>query len=171
MSSPTSGDSPAPYKRVATPDLDADFPDLEFFEFVVGHLGIVTAALFLVIGLRLHPRRGAVLRVIAITATYTAVVGGIDWSTGANYMFLAMIPQHPSLLSVLGPWPWYIVNAAAGAVLLFPILDLSFQPLGRTVLDGPNAPARPRASSSTGQCHRRPRATGTSMLRARRRSH
>lgn len=113
-------------QAVATPDLSAGFPELEFFEFVVGHLGIVIAALFLVVGLRLRPRRGSVLRVFAITAAYTAFVGWFDWLTGSNYMFLAAVPRHGSLLSVLGPWPWYIVSAAGVAIVLLLILDAPF---------------------------------------------
>jgi hypothetical integral membrane protein (TIGR02206 family) len=115
-------------QAVATPDLSAGFPHLEFFEFVVAHLGIVIAALFLVVGLRLRPRRGSVLRVFAITAAYTAFVGWFDWLTDSNYMFLAAVPQNGSLLSVLGPWPWYIVSAAGVAVVLLLILDAPFRP-------------------------------------------
>jgi hypothetical integral membrane protein (TIGR02206 family) len=113
-------------QAVATPDLSAGFPQLEFFEFVVGHLGIVIAALFLVVGLRLRPRPGAVPRVFAITAAYTAVVGCFDWLTGSNYMFLAAVPKHGSLLSVLGPWPWYILSASGVAIILLLILDAPF---------------------------------------------
>jgi Integral membrane protein (intg_mem_TP0381) len=101
-------------QAVVTPDLSAGFPQLEFFMFVVGHLGIVVAALFLVVGLRLRPRPGSVTRVFAITAAYTAFVGWFDWVTGSNYMFLAAVPRNGSLLSVLGPWPWYILSAAGG---------------------------------------------------------
>ena len=97
-------------QAVVTPDLDVGFPQLEFFEFVVGHLGVVLAALYLVVGLRLRPRPGAVTRVFAVTAVYTAFVGWFDWLTGSNYMFLAAIPTTASLLSVLGPWPWYILT-------------------------------------------------------------
>jgi hypothetical integral membrane protein (TIGR02206 family) len=113
-------------QAVATPDLSAGFPQLEFFEFVVGHLGIVIAALFLVVGLRLRPRPGSVPRVFAITAAYTAFVGWFDWLTGSNYMYLAAVPKHWSLLSVLGPWPWYIVSAAGVAIGLLLILDAPF---------------------------------------------
>jgi hypothetical integral membrane protein (TIGR02206 family) len=113
-------------QAVVTPDLSAGYPHLEFFEFVVGHLGIVIAALFLVVGLRLRPRRGSVLRVFAITAAYTGFVGWFDWLTGSNYMFLSAIPKHDSLLSVLGPWPWYIVSATGVAVVLLLILDAPF---------------------------------------------
>ena len=113
-------------QAVVTPDLTAGFPQVEFFEFVVGHLGIVIAALFLVVGLRLRPRPGSVLRVFAITAVYTAFVGIFDWLTGSNYMFLAAVPEHGSLLSLLGPWPWYIVSAAAVALVLLLLLDAPF---------------------------------------------
>lgn len=122
---------------VVTPDLAAPFPDVEFFEFVVGHVGIVIAALYLVIGLRKAPRHGSVIKVFAITLGYTALVGVFDWLADANYMYLDHIPRRTSLLSVLGPWPWYIASAAAVAVVLFGILDLPFrrrreQPVGST---------------------------------------
>lgn len=113
-------------QAVATPDLSAGFPRLEFFEFVVGHLGIVIAALFLVVGLRLRPRPGSVMRVFAITAAYTAFVGGFDWLTDSNYMFLAATPRRGTLLSVLGPWPWYVLSAAGVAIILLLILDAPF---------------------------------------------
>ncbi len=118
-------------QAVATPDLDTRFPHLEFFEFVVGHTGIIIAALFLVVGLRLRPRQHSVPRIFAITAAYTALVGLFDWATDSNYMFLAEIPRHASLLSVLGPWPWYVVSAAGIALVLLAVLDAPFR-AGRT---------------------------------------
>jgi hypothetical integral membrane protein (TIGR02206 family) len=114
-------------QAVSTPDLSVAFPHLAFFEFVVGHLGIVIAALYLVVGLRLAPRPGAVVRVLAITVAYTAFVGCVDAATGANYMFLRRVPGHTSLLSVLGPWPWYIVSAAGVAAVLLTLLDAPFR--------------------------------------------
>jgi hypothetical integral membrane protein (TIGR02206 family) len=114
-------------QAVITPDLTISFPHLEFFQFVVGHVGIVIAAAYLVIGLRRRPRRSAVPRVFAITLAYAGLVGVLDWLTGANYMYLARIPGRTSLLSVLGPWPWYIASAAGVAVVLFLILDAPFR--------------------------------------------
>ena len=114
-------------QAIITPDLSVGFPHLEFFEFVVGHIVIVTAALFLVAGQGLHPRPGSVPRVFAITVAYTAVVGAVDWLTGANYMYLAAVPAHASLLSVLGPWPWYILSAAGVALVSLFILDAPFR--------------------------------------------
>jgi hypothetical integral membrane protein (TIGR02206 family) len=114
-------------QAVTTPDLSAGFPHLAFFVFVIGHLAIVLAAVYLVVGLRRVPRRGAVPRVFAITAAYTAFVGVVDWRLDANYMFLRAIPNHASLLSVLGPWPWYLLSAAVVALALLLVLDLPFR--------------------------------------------
>jgi hypothetical integral membrane protein (TIGR02206 family) len=114
-------------QAVTTPDLSVRFPHLEFWEFVIGHLGIVFAAVFLVVGLRHAPRRGAMVRVFAVTIAYACVVGVIDAITGGNYMFLRSVPSHASLLSVLGPWPWYIVSAAGVALVLLALLDAPFR--------------------------------------------
>lgn len=114
-------------QAVVTPDLSAAFPSPEFLEFVVGHVGIVIAALYLVTGLRIRPRVGSVPRVLAVTVAYTTAVGVVDWIAGANYMYLRREPGRSSLLSVLGPWPWYLVGAAAIAVVAFLVLDAPFR--------------------------------------------
>ncbi len=113
---------------VLTPDLSVGFPHLVFWQYVVGHLGIVFAALFLVAGLGVVPRRGAVPRVFAITLAYTAFVGLVDALFGANYMFLRRPPGEWTLLRVLGPWPWYLLSAAVVALVLFIALDAPFWP-------------------------------------------
>lgn len=131
-------------QAVLTPDLGASFPQLEFFQFVVGHLGIVVAALFLVVGLRIEPRRGSVPRVFGITTAYALVVGVFDWAIGANYMYLAAPPGRTTLLSVLGPWPWYLVSATVIAFVLLVLLDLPFRHSREGAFMGvaPRPPAR-----------------------------
>jgi hypothetical integral membrane protein (TIGR02206 family) len=113
-------------QAVITPDLNVGFPHLVFFEYLVGHLGIVLAALFLVVGMSIHPKRGAVGRVFVISAAYTCLVGLVDGLTGANYMFLRQPPGEWTLLRLLGPWPWYVVTASAVALCLFTLLDMPF---------------------------------------------
>jgi hypothetical integral membrane protein (TIGR02206 family) len=118
-------------QAVVTPDLHVAFPHLVFFEYVVGHTGIVVAALYLAVGLRLTPRPGAVVRVLTVTAGYTAFVGLVDWLSGANYMFLRHPPSSWTLLRLLGPWPWYIASAAGVALILLVVLDVPFWPARR----------------------------------------
>jgi len=111
---------------VLTPDLSVGFPHLVFFQYVVGHVAIVTAALFLVVGMRIEPRPGAVWRVFAITVGYAMFVGLVDAVTGADYMFLRSPPAEWTLLRVLGPWPWYLASATGVALVLLVLLDLPF---------------------------------------------
>ncbi len=113
-------------QSLLTPDLNVPFPRLEFFEYVVAHAGIVCAALVLVVGEGIRPGPRAVRRVFATTLAYTAVVGFVDWATGGNYMYLRKPPGNWTLLTVLGPWPWYIASAAGVAVVLFSLLELPF---------------------------------------------
>jgi hypothetical integral membrane protein (TIGR02206 family) len=113
-------------QAVITPDLNAGFPHLVFFQYLAGHLGIVLAALYLVVGLQIAPRPGAVVTTFAVTVAYKAFVGAVDALSGANYMFLRHPPGNWTLLKVLGPWPWYIASAAGVALVLLAALDLPF---------------------------------------------
>ncbi len=148
-------------QAVITPDLGVSFPHLVFFQYIVGHVGIVTAALFLVVGMRIVPRPGAVPRVFAVSLAYTAFVGLVDALIGANYMFLRKPPGEWTLLRVLGPWPWYLLSAAGVALVLFTLLDLPFWPgrrggSGRLHHEVPGA--HPNANA-TDAATRRPAAT------------
>ena len=120
-------------QAVLTPDLHVGFPSVEFVQFVVGHLGIVLAALYLVVGLGIVPRPGAAVRVFAITVAYAALIGTFNWLTGSNYMYLAAPPENPSVLSVLGPWPWYLLSATGVAIVLLALLDAPFRAARRRV--------------------------------------
>jgi hypothetical integral membrane protein (TIGR02206 family) len=114
-------------QALLTPDLPQHFPNFPYFQYYIAHGGIVAAALILVYGLRLQPRRLAIAWVAGITIGYAALVGLVDALTGADYMYLRSKPPSPTLLDLLGPWPWYIVSATVIAVGLFAILDAPFR--------------------------------------------
>ena len=114
-------------QALLTPDLPQHFPSYPYFQYYIAHGGVVAAALVLVIGLRRHPRLWAVLRVAGIIVAYAALVAAVDAIAGANYMYLRAKPPSPTLLDVLGPWPWYIVSAGLIGFALFAILDAPFR--------------------------------------------
>jgi hypothetical integral membrane protein (TIGR02206 family) len=114
-------------QALLTPDLPQGFPDLLYFQYYAAHGGVVVAALLLVWGLGLTPRRGAVARAFFATAGFTALVGIVDALIGANYMYLRQPPPTPTLLAVLGPWPWYLASAAGVALGLLLLLDAPFR--------------------------------------------
>jgi hypothetical integral membrane protein (TIGR02206 family) len=113
----------ASLQAVITPDLgSADFPELLWWTFFITHSGAVVAALVLVVGRRILPRPGAVWRVLGASVVVAVAAGAANLLTGGNYMWLREKPDEGSLLDVMGPWPWYIVSAAAFGLLLFSVL-------------------------------------------------
>lgn len=124
-------------QALLTPDLgDKHFPSFPYLQFYVTHDLVILAALFLVIGLALYPRPGAVRRIFLLTLAFAVLVGLIDLATGGNYMYLRQVPASGSLLNLMGPWPWYI---AAGAVLTLVVLAILNAPFGLSRLGGHDA--------------------------------
>src|SRR5256886_8905484 len=90
-------------QALLTPDLGTQhFPSYPYFQYYVAHGGVVAAALILVVGMRLHPRSWAVVRVAGLTIAYAALVGIADAVTGANYMYLRCQTTSPNLLDEQG---------------------------------------------------------------------
>jgi hypothetical integral membrane protein (TIGR02206 family) len=114
----------ASLQATLTPDLAWTFPSVFYFTFFVYHEVAIVAALVLAFGLRLYPRPGAWWRTFAATCGFAIGAGIADaLIRGADYMFLAAKPTDGSLLSVLGPWPWYLVSVAAVAVAMLLLLQ------------------------------------------------
>ncbi len=109
-------------QAVLTPDLSQSFPDYSFFQYFIGHGGIIAGVVFCVAVLGLRPAKGAVLRIMIVTNIYLVGVGLIDWLLGANYMFLCHKPEGASPFFFLD-WPWYIgfleIVALASALILY----------------------------------------------------
>jgi hypothetical integral membrane protein (TIGR02206 family) len=116
----------ATVQALLTPDLRRGFPDYRWWWFVVAHVGVVVAAVFLAWGLRRTPRAGAVPRTFLWSLGVTALAAAGTLAFDGNYMFLREPPSTGSLLDVMGPWPWYIASSAALALALFWLLDRPF---------------------------------------------
>jgi hypothetical integral membrane protein (TIGR02206 family) len=113
----------ASLQAVLTPDLSNTFPDVFYFTYFLYHIGSLVAACFLVFGCGGYPRPGAMWRVYGITLGWAVLAAIGDVATGGNYMYLARKPIHNSLLSVMGPWPAYIVSGAALGLAMLLVLD------------------------------------------------
>ena len=81
------------------------------------------AACLLVLGCRRLPRPGAVLAGLRADRGFAGLAAVATVASGGNYMFLRRKPVHGSLLDVMGPWPWYILAAAALGLAIFLLLD------------------------------------------------
>lgn len=113
-------------QALLTPDFREHFPDPAYFRFYVAHGGVLVAAVFLTVGLRITPRPGAPLRVFLATILFTAVVGLADVVTNGNYMYLRQKPIAGTLLNFMGPWPWYIGTGLILAVVFLAVLNAPF---------------------------------------------
>jgi len=125
-------------QALLTPDLPQHFPSYPYFQYYLAHGGVVAAALLMIVGLRIGPRHP--LQVAGLTAVYTGLVGAVDLVSGANYMYLRARPPATTLLDALGPWPVYIVGAAAVA---FALLAALYAPFWLRPAASRNAPTRP----------------------------
>ena len=114
-------------QALLTPDLRDHFPTFPYLQFYATHDLVVLAALFLVIGLGLHPRPGSVRRIFLLTLVFTAAIAIVDLVTGGNYMYLRRVPAEVSLLSLMGPWPWYIAVGVLVALIVLAVLDTPFR--------------------------------------------
>lgn len=113
----------ASLQGLLTPDLPDTFPDILYFTYFATHGGVIVAACLLVLGLRMGPRRWAVWRVYGLTAAFAALAAIGCVVTGGNYMFLRRKPSTGSILDALGPWPWYILGAAAIGLAILLVLE------------------------------------------------
>lgn len=111
---------------VLTPDLDFDFPHVRFFMFFIGHSGLIVACAFAVFGLRLYPRRGAVLRAFLFSELYLIVTLAVNFLVNGNYGYLMAKPGAGSLLDYLGEWPDYLIHLQWIILLLFGLAYLPF---------------------------------------------
>ncbi|TMQ56886.1 MAG: TIGR02206 family membrane protein [Candidatus Eisenbacteria bacterium] len=109
-----------------TPDVDHGFPDSRCLSFFALHGGVAVSAAVLAFGHGVRPRPRADLHVFWLTNAYAAIIGVIDAVAHENYLYLRAKPSQPSLLDVMGPWPWYILAADALGFVLFKVLMIPF---------------------------------------------
>ena len=103
---------------ILMPDVEYTFPHPFFLLFFCGHgleLACISFATF-VFGFR--PRLASVGKAIAATAVLAALVFPINYILDANYLYLRHKPAQPSVIDLMGPWPWYILGLAGLVVLL-----------------------------------------------------
>lgn len=110
-----------------TPDLWEQFPSLATCQFFFVHGIVVAAVLYLVWSGQMRPRPGSVRRAMIGINLCAAGDGIFNAFFHTNYMYLSQKPGNASLLSLLGPWPWYIAGAELVALALFLLLYLPFR--------------------------------------------
>ncbi|MBN2321084.1 MAG: TIGR02206 family membrane protein [Acidobacteria bacterium] len=109
-------------QALVTPDLAAGFPSWDFFLFFWSHGAILFGIVFIIAVKNFRPRKNSVIRMMIALNAYAIVVGTINAAMDWNYGYLCRKPAVPSLLDLLGPWPWYLLSLEGVALLTFLIL-------------------------------------------------
>jgi hypothetical integral membrane protein (TIGR02206 family) len=114
-------------QALLTPNLGIyGFPHFRFFQIFIAHGSIVTAAIYMTAIEGYRPYWTSLLHAVVGANLYMLLVGLVNALIGSNYLFIADKPDTPSLLDVLGPWPWYILSAEAVGLAVGLLLYLPF---------------------------------------------
>ena len=117
-------------QALLTPDLASGFPSWDFCLFFWSHGAILFGIVYIIAVNKFRPRRESVFRMMIALNVYAAAVGTINAATGWNYGYLCRKPAVPSLLDLLGPWPWYLLSLEGIALVIFIILVLPWKKMG-----------------------------------------
>lgn len=97
-----------------TPEMPFEFPHPIFLGFFISHGLIIFGLFYATLAFGMRPTWSSVPRVFAITLIYAfLIVAPLNMLLDTNYMYLRGKPTTESVLDLFGPWPWYIVGAAA----------------------------------------------------------
>lgn len=114
-------------QALLTPDAGRyGFPHLRFWTTMISHGLIVSAPLYMTLVEGYAPTANSLLVVAGLMLAYTAVVAVVNWRLGSNYLYIAHVPETPSLIDHLGPWPRYIVWLMLIALAMMVVLYLPF---------------------------------------------
>ena len=113
-------------QALITPDVEAGFPSFDFFRYFIGHACIILAVLYTVIVKKIRIGWQDFLNAIIYAQLYLVVVHIINQVLNSNYGYTLQKPPGPSILDLMGPWPWYILWGEFLMVFLFLLLLIPF---------------------------------------------
>jgi hypothetical integral membrane protein (TIGR02206 family) len=112
-------------QALITPALDAPEFGIDFVSFWGQHLLVLWAAVYLTWWVGMRPNWRSFAFAATVTVAWGLVMLGFNEAAGTNYMFVSRKPDNPSLLDLMGEWPWYlgvelVVGLAGWALLTWP---------------------------------------------------
>jgi hypothetical integral membrane protein (TIGR02206 family) len=113
-------------QALITPALNGpDVPSVDFFSFWGQHLLVIWAAVYLTWWAGMRPTWRGFAVAAAVTVSWGAAMLAFNEAAGTNYLFVSRRPDNPSLLDLMGEWPWYlgvelVVGLTAWALLTWP---------------------------------------------------
>lgn len=110
-------------QAMLTPVIDPySFPHFRYIHFYVAHGGVVLACVYMIFVEKYIPTIRSLWNSFLYLNVYTAFIFVANLLVDSNYMFIMHKPSTPSILDLLGPWPWYILSLEFIALVSFFIL-------------------------------------------------
>jgi hypothetical integral membrane protein (TIGR02206 family) len=118
---------PGALQAVITPNSGPyGFPHFRFFQALVSHGAIVTAAVYMTTAEGFRPTPDSIVRIFLVGNLYMLVAYLINRVLGSNYLFINRKPETASLFDVLPAWPWYILHIEGIGAIMVLLLYLPF---------------------------------------------
>jgi hypothetical integral membrane protein (TIGR02206 family) len=110
-----------------TPDLSIyGFPHFRFIEYFTLHGAIIAAVVYSTAVEGFRPTWASLARVLVIANLYWLFCAWVNNQIGSNYLYTRGKLPTPSLLDVLGPYPWYLLVMEILGIILCVGLYLPF---------------------------------------------
>jgi hypothetical integral membrane protein (TIGR02206 family) len=114
-------------QAIFTPALTYDFPHFRFFHFFYAHLVVVWVTLYFTWARKYYPTFGTAIKMIIFINLLLPVILFVNKTANGNYWFLRHKPDGPSVLDLLGPYPWYIFTLESLVMVFSLIVWLIFR--------------------------------------------
>ncbi|MBO0813094.1 MAG: TIGR02206 family membrane protein [Microlunatus sp.] len=129
-------------QSIITPNLYyGRYPIVDFTAYWSLHILVMWAAIFLTWGLGIRPTWRSYRIAIIGTLVWAAVTFTFNVLAGTNYGFLNAKPSSASLLSVMGPWPFYLLSAFVAMFVIWALITWPWTARRSVTRERPGIPA------------------------------
>jgi len=113
-------------QALLTPDLPLSAPHHSYWTYWGLHCVLIGLTLYCLFVFEWKVTKRDFWNAVIAGNLYLLFTGIINWAIGSNYFYTAYKPPSPSLLDILGPWPWYILAVELFAFVMFILVGLPF---------------------------------------------
>lgn len=113
-------------QALLTPDLPLSAPHHSYWSYWALHCVLIGLPIYCIVNFRWKVTIRDFWNAVIVGNIYLVFTGIINFVLGSNYFFTSHKPPSPTLLDVLGPWPWYILAVEGVAFVLFLLAGLPF---------------------------------------------
>lgn len=116
-------------QALITPSVVYDYPSPAYFSFFFSHAIVILSALYIPLVFGWIPKPSGKYMAQLFGICYLIVIYPVNVLLNTNFGFALRPPDSDSVLSLLGPWPWYLVAMQIPGFIVLFLIDLPFRPI------------------------------------------